>query len=124
MEQEIAREMGGKRMVQSGGSVLRGGDLVFPAGHIFSDFTWEIKSRKKVPEIIKLALAQAELETVGSLKKPAAIIKADNEAPVVCIRLADFIEWTGALAEMGSGHAVKSLVRDMRRLLDEVERLT
>lgn len=122
VEQDLARRMGGKRMVMSGGSNLGGGDLIFPADNIFSDWLWEVKARKVIPEIIHKALKQAEVEASGSRKKPAAIIVGDNKDPVVCFYLEDFIQWTQALAEVGNGSHLKALARDARRIIEEIEK--
>lgn len=124
IEREVAHLMGGKRNVMSGGSVLGGGDLVFPADSVFHDWLWEVKARKLVPEIIKLALEQARLESTGTLKKPAAVIRAENSKPVVVFYLEDFVPWIEALTEMGQGARIKTLVRDMRRIMDELIRAT
>lgn len=121
-ERQIGKALGGKRNVMSGGSVLGGGDLVFPNGHPLADFIWEIKSRKKAPEILTIALKQAQLEAGKSYKKPAGVFVADNSKPIVHFYLDDFVQWAEALAELGSGQKVKSLIRDARRLLDEIER--
>lgn len=123
-EREIARRMGGKRMVMSGGSHLGGGDLVFPVDHWAADFSWELKARKKIPGIIAEALGQAALETlaVGARKHPAAIIKGDNQQPVVVFFLNDFVGWIEAVMEVGGAANLKSLVRNMRNLLDEMDR--
>lgn len=128
-ERACATLMGGKRNVMSGGSSLGGGDLVFPPNDPFADFSWEVKRRKLVPEIVRKALDQAQAEAsgqkFGGRKAPAAIIIPHGvpvERAVVCFRLADFVTWARALVEMGSQSQVKSLVRQMRHQLDELER--
>lgn len=122
-EREVAIAMGGKRTPMSGGSVLGGGDIVFPNTDPFADFVWEVKSRAKVPEIVGIALKQAQLEAGKSFKKPAGVIIADNSPAIVTFYLEDFVQWARALAEMGSGSRVKSLLRDARKILDEIERM-
>lgn len=122
-EQEVAKLMGGRRNVMSGGSVMGGGDLVFASDDPFNDWSWEVKARKLLPEIVKLALRQAEAEG-GARKRPAAVICPDGvaiERAVVYFYLGDFVTWARALAEVGSGWKLKAIVRQMQAQLKEME---
>lgn len=121
VERDVAKMLGGKRMVMSGGSHLGGGDISLPSESIFHDFLWEVKARKKLPEIVKIALTQAEFECQGSNRRPAGVVKPDGGRPVVYLYLDDFVQWANALAEMGQGQRAKAQLRIVQRALDELK---
>lgn len=129
VERRVAALMGGKRSVMSGGSHLGGGDLTFMPDNIFADFSWEVKRRAKTPQIIREALAQAqvEIQATGARKMPAAIIVSAGIGPanvdkaVVAMQLGDFVNWTQALAEVGQSADLKARVRAIIRDLKEME---
>lgn len=121
LERETARIMGGKRMPLSGAQ--GGGDIRLPAESIYNDWLVEAKSRARLPAYFSAAMKQAELECKGTRKRPAIILREDRGKIMVAFLLEDFVQWSSALAEMGQGQKVKSLVRDARRVLDQIEGL-
>lgn len=124
-EREIAQILGGKRNVMSGGSPLGGGDIAFDAKvpNIFADFIWEVKYRAKQPEWLRKSLLQAAAEGgIGHRKHPAAVLCAPQQRTIVAFYLQDFVDWSRALAEVGQGSHLRSVIRQIRRQLDELER--
>lgn len=121
-ERETASLLGGKRMVRSG--ALGGGDIALPMGSIFNDWIWEVKSRAKLPGYFTLAMKQAEYECRGTARRPAVILKEDRGRIMFTAYLEDFVQWAEALAEMGQGSQARSVIRQMRNQLDQLERMT
>ena len=120
LERDAARVLGGKRMVLSG--AVGGGDIALPSGSIFNDWSWEAKSRARLPAYFTLAMKQAEFECRGTPKKPAIILKEDRGTIMFCAYLDDFVQWSQALAEVGQGAQMKSVIRQIRHQLDDLER--
>lgn len=120
LEREAAAVLGGRRMVLSG--AVGGGDIAIPSDSIFADFSFEAKSRKKLPDYFTKAMRQCEYECRGTAKRPAIIVKEDHGRIMVNLYLDDFVQWGRALAELGNGAKAKALVRDAKRVLDELER--
>jgi hypothetical protein len=120
LERDAAKILGGKRMVLSG--AVGGGDIALPSDSIFNDWSWEAKSRARLPAYFTLAMKQAELECRGTSKRPAIILKEDRGNIMFCAYLNDFVQWAQALSEVGQGAQIKSTIRQIRHQLDDLER--
>lgn len=122
LEREAAQIMGAKRAPLSG--AVGGGDIWFPMGSIFNDWLVEAKSRAALPKYFNLGMKQAEFECRGTAKRPAVILKEDRGRIMFTCYLEDFVQWAEALAEMGQGAQARSVIRQMRNHLDQLERMT
>lgn len=98
-----------------------GGDLKIPSGSIWGIWCFEAKARRRVA-LLYDALDQAQKDIgIGSLRKPAALIKADHQPVLFVAKLEDVIGFAEGLAEVGQGYKIKGLLRQARRILEEVE---
>jgi hypothetical protein len=52
---------------------------------------------------------------------PAIILKEDRGKILVAFLLEDFVQWSQALAEVGQRQAIRSTIRQAKRLLEEAE---
>ena len=122
VEREVAAIMGGKRTPMSGaiGDALAA-DVTFPRDSVFSPLHVEVKARAMIPAYVTAAYLQAKA-ACSSLKSPAVVIKQDRGNPFVFMDLAEFVTFTTALSEVGAGYRIKSLAREARRTLEEIER--
>lgn len=119
-ERELARKLGVERMLLSGAA--GGGDLK-TGDSIYSGLMWEVKRRAKLPYIATQPLAQAEYAAQGTPLYPAAGYREDGGRWIVSMYAEHFHAFCSALAEMGNGTKQRALIRQMRRVLDEMERL-
>lgn len=119
LEREAASVLGGKRAPLSG--AVGGGDIWMPSDSIFADWSYEAKARAKLPAYFSQAMKQCEIECRGSNKRPAIILKEDRGRIMFACYLEDFVQWAQALAELGQGQYVRSLVREARRIFDQIE---
>lgn len=119
LEREAASLIGGKRMPLSG--AVGGGDIALPTSSIFNDWMWEAKARARLPAYFTQAMMQCALACRGSNKRPAIVLKEDRGRIMFACYLEDFVGWSEALAEVGQGQLIRSLVRDARRNLDAID---
>ena len=119
LEREAANVLGGKRMPLSG--AVGGGDVLLPSDNIFNDWMWEAKSRKKLPYYFTQAMLQCGLACQGSNKRPAILLREDRGKILFACYLEDFVSWAQALAEVGQGQNIRSMVRQARRILDDID---
>lgn len=89
---------------------------------MFADWSYEAKARARLPAYFTQAMAQCELECRGTTKRPAIILKEDRGRIMFACYLNDFVEWGGALAEIGQGRAIRTMVRQARTILDEIDK--
>lgn len=122
LERDVAAVMGGKRTPMSGaiGGAMAA-DVSFDSDSIYSPLHVECKSRAAIPGYVTAAYAQARV-AAPALKTPAVVIKQDRGEPFIFMALDEFVTFTQALAETGQGSRIKSLARDARRLIEEIER--
>jgi hypothetical protein len=113
-ERELAQLMGGKRTPLSGAN--GGGDLTFPSGSIWADWSHEAKRRACLPILITNAMRQAELDIgIGGRRKPMVHLRPDRGRSITCCYTDDLVTWAQALAEVGSMAHLRSLLRDLER---------
>jgi hypothetical protein len=120
LERDAAKVLGGKRMVLSG--AVGGGDIALPSGSMWADWSFEAKSRARLPAYFSLAMRQAEAECLGTRRRPAVILKEDRGRIMFACYLDDIVQWTQALSEVGQGAQMKSTIRQIRHQLDDLER--
>jgi hypothetical protein len=119
-ERRVAGALGGRRSPLSG--AVGGGDVWIPQASHWADWSVEVKARKRPSwSTVREALDQAEVAARGSRRRPLAVIVPDRAAPIACMRLEDLRAWADALAEIGTGSRLRALLRQARRVLDEIE---
>jgi hypothetical protein len=123
LERATAAALGGKRTPLSGGA--GGNDITLPSDSIWLDWAIECKARGKLPVLVTSALAQATqaVMAIGSRKRPAAVLREDGGRILWVCELDHLVEWASALAEMGQGQAMKSRIRQIRRELEDLEKM-
>lgn len=119
-ERELAKIFGGKR---NPGSGAWGGNDTVDMDPPYDGLAWEVKRRAKLPAIATEPLAQAEYASRGSGRYPAAAYREDRGRWIVAMYAEDLRAWVDAVAEVGNGQRLKALVRQARKILDEVEGL-
>lgn len=119
-ERQLARQLGVKRTPLSGAD--GGNDLMIPDGHLLDPWGIEAKRRKKLPASIVSWLAQAEYALpVGSMRKPAVIMREDRGRSIFVAYLDDVMAWATALADTGSGKRHRDLARQLERIAAELK---
>jgi hypothetical protein len=123
-EHEVARLLGGKRAPLSG-AVGGMGDVVIPLSGIFGDWIVEVKRRKKLGGVsLQAALYQAEAgRSVGDRRKPMVVAREDHGEWYVFCRADDLVGWASALAEVGNGQQIKTLLRQASSIMRDVNDL-
>lgn len=122
LEKEAAALLGGRRAPLSG--AIGGGDIWFDGQGVFADsFIFEAKARAKLPQLLTMAMNQAQIACVGTNKKPAVVYKQDRGEIMVAFRLADLVQFCEALAEVGNGYAIRNHLRQARKEMEAAERL-
>lgn len=87
-------------------------DVSFDHDSIYAPLHVEAKARAAIPSYVKVAYDQAKA-ACSTLKTPAVVIRQDRGKPFIFMDLQEFVTFTQALAEVGQGSAIKSLVRDI-----------
>lgn len=83
---------------------------------------WEVKSGI-MPAVVRRALDQLQAQRAfGSTFVPAvAIVPEGEQRAYAVVDLEKLVSYCEALAEVGSGSKIRSLIRDGRRVLDLIE---
>lgn len=119
LERDAAAVFGGKRTPLSGAA--GGNDVTLPTASIFGELAIETKARKRMSwTVIDQAFDQARAASKGGNKIPAVVTKEDGGKPMIHLDLAEFVQWSTALAEMGNGYAAKRVLAQIRRGVDEL----
>jgi hypothetical protein len=113
---------GAKRTPLSGGA--GGNDISFEPDSLWSAFGWECKRPARMPVFVTKALDQAQAALpIGSVRCPAVAMREDHGRTVVCWYWDDIRTFVEALAEAPRQQELKATIRQMRKQLDEMERL-
>lgn len=101
----------------------RGNEETWPESPFMPGIRWEVKLTKRMPALLRNALAQVQVtRAVGSTFDAAvAIVDADTDRAYALVPLEPLVELCKALAEMGQGSKVRSLVRDAEKILHEIK---
>lgn len=120
-EQKFARGVRGARRTPGSGNA-GGGDTSFEPGSLWSDWSFELKHRKALPRSLVTWLGQAETDiAIGDRRHPALAMQEDHGRTIVAFYWQDLAMWVDALAEVGNAAALKTLVRQLKRQVAEIE---
>lgn len=117
-EREIAALFGGKRNVLSGAA---GGGDITAMSPPYDGLMFECKARAKLPAIATAPLAQAAAAARHLPQYPAVAYKEDGGRAVIAMYAEDFRGFVDAVAEIGNGNRVRTLMRQARVALQAAE---
>ena len=88
---------------------------------------FEVKSGRQIPAWVMNAIGQVEASRayVGSYFKPALVLSpVGTSDQYLMVKLSDLLELAQAWQETGHGSEIKTLARQAKKALDEIERLS
>jgi hypothetical protein len=120
-ERRFGKTAGGKRTPRSGAA--GGGDVSFPVGALWADWSWELKERASLPKSLTTWLGQAQSDIrIGDRRRPALALRETGGQTIVVFQWDDLRVWTEALVEIGNSAKLRTLVRQLQRQVQEIEK--